>query len=176
MKQIAKFRPIVTLITSAGIISLLAWNYFNGGVPSHNILAKADMPSISNWWGALLIPLLTWFLLGRTQKRITVQKEFNQIPKNVYWGFLGGFIYGLLLAVSFTYDVKWITDNMIYVILGTALFYPIYRAECILGFILAMTYTFGAVLPTGFALVIAGLGAIIYLSISYLKKLYKANK
>ncbi len=122
MKQIAKFRPIVTLITSAGIISLLAWNYFNGGVPSHNILAKADMPSISNWWGALLIPLLTWFLLGRTQKRITAQKEFNQIPKNVYWGFLGGFIYGLLLAVSFTYDLKWITDNMIYVILGTALF------------------------------------------------------
>ncbi|HEY2092410.1 MAG TPA: hypothetical protein VGJ81_11010 [Thermoanaerobaculia bacterium] len=30
----------------------------HGGVPVHPILRRADMPGISNWWGALIIPAL----------------------------------------------------------------------------------------------------------------------
>jgi hypothetical protein len=50
---------------------LLTWNYFHGGVPSHHILKRKDFPEIANWWGGLLLPLLTWFLLYRIQKRIS---------------------------------------------------------------------------------------------------------
>ncbi len=32
--------------------------YFNGGVVSHNLLAREDLPAISNWWGLLTVPLL----------------------------------------------------------------------------------------------------------------------
>ena len=43
-----------------------------------------------------------------------------------------------------------------------ALFVPIYRAECVLGFILAMTVPFGAVLPTVFATVMSLAAVILY--------------
>jgi len=43
-----------------------------------------------------------------------------------------------------------------------ALFFPIYRAECILGFVIGMTFTFGAALPTAFGAIFALLGAILY--------------
>jgi len=44
-----------------------------------------------------------------------------------------------------------------------ALFFPIYRAECFLGFVIGMTFTFGAVLPTGVGIIIALIGALLYL-------------
>lgn len=39
---------------------------------------------------------------------------------------------------------------------------PIFFSEFILGFVLGMTYTFGAILPTAFVLVLAALGLLIY--------------
>jgi hypothetical protein len=162
MKQIVKLHPIFTLMASLAIWSLLAWNYFNGGVSSHNILAKADMPSISNWWGAVLIPILSWYLVGKTKKRITAEKSFDKIPNSVYFGFFGGLFIGIILAISVETNLKIISSNMIYVLLGISVFYPIYRAECILGFILGMCYSIGAVLPTGFAVVMASTGFVIH--------------
>jgi hypothetical protein len=45
---------LVTSIVSITISSLLAWNHFHGGVPSHHILAREDLPEISNWWGGII--------------------------------------------------------------------------------------------------------------------------
>ncbi|HSF52731.1 MAG TPA: hypothetical protein VLA71_03215, partial [Algoriphagus sp.] len=50
-------------------------------------------------------------------------------------------------------------------VLLAALFLPIYRAECLLGFVFGMTYTFGAVLPTLVGSILALIGAAIYLFI-----------
>jgi hypothetical protein len=47
-------------------------------------------------------------------------------------------------------------------ILLIALFYPIYRAECLLGFVLGMTFTFGAVLPTGIGSILASIGFLTF--------------
>ncbi|MFT4567067.1 MAG: hypothetical protein ACI9FN_002031 [Saprospiraceae bacterium] len=33
------------------IWTVLIWDYFHGGVPSHYLLHDKDMPSIANWWG-----------------------------------------------------------------------------------------------------------------------------
>jgi hypothetical protein len=67
-----------------------------------------------------------------------------------------------LIAVSFTNDYKLFLDNVIYVLLVFSLIFPIYYSEFILGFIIGMTYTFGAILPTIFILIIAALGFLIY--------------
>jgi hypothetical protein len=148
------------------IFGLLLWQYFHSGVPSHHILQQKDLPEISNWWGGLLLPVLTWIVSGRIEKRLSKQASLTQEPKNQNFKTIGLFLLGLILgisiAVSFTNDYKLFLDNVLYVFLVLSLIFPLYYAEFILGFILGMTYTFGAILPTVFILIIAALGFLIY--------------
>ena len=157
---------IITSIVTILIFGLLFWEHFHGGVPGHHILQQKDLPAISNWWGGLLLPALTWILLGRIEKRRKKQDSLNQQAKNqnitIIRLFLLGLILGILIAVSFTNGYKLFLDNVPYVFLVLSLAFPIYYAEFILGFILGMTYTFGAILPTLFILIIAALGFLIY--------------
>lgn len=164
-----KTRLYVTVIVTIAILSLLLWNHFNGGVPSHHILAREDLPEISNWWGAVLLPLLTLLLTYRVEKRLTgqnkVQSPLTNIPKSVTIGFFLALLFGITLSSFFSLGNTEVPGYMLMGALGTALFFPIYRAECLLGFVIGMTYTFGAVLPTGIGSILALIGAVIYLGI-----------
>lgn len=159
-KSLLMGRLYFTGLVTIAIWSLLAWGYFHGGVPSHHILARADLPEISNWWGGLLLPFLTWFLLSRTQKRFIGDPKTS---RTVIAGFLGALIFGVSLSAFFTFGHGHICGQMMQGLLILALFFPIYRSECILGFVLGMTFTFGAILPTGVGLILAMLGAVLYL-------------
>ena len=157
------FTGILTIF----IWSLLTWNHFHGGVPSHHVFAREDLPEISNWWGGLLIPLLSWFLLYRIQKRLIHNSDKNpkvfNLPVSVIYGFLSTLIFGILLSVFFTLGYS---DIPVYMLLGVfvlALVFPIYRSECLLGFVIGMTYTFGAVLPTGIGSILVLIGAVLHL-------------
>ena len=66
----SRLRLRFTITVAIAIGSLLVWQHSQGGVPSHSFLARNDMPLISNWWGALILPVLTWFLTGRMGQRI----------------------------------------------------------------------------------------------------------
>ena len=157
------FAGIVTI----AIWSLLAWSHYHGGVPSHHILHREDLPAISNWWGGLLLPLLTWFLLYRIQKRLMRDNvEKSKVSKhlgNILYGFTGALFFGILLSVFFSFGYSDISGYMLSGPFLLALFVPIYRAECMLGFVLGMTFTFGAVLPTAVGSILALVGAILYL-------------
>jgi hypothetical protein len=157
------FAGIVTI----AIWSLLAWDHYHGGVPSHHILHREDLPAISNWWGGLLLPLLTWFLLYRIQKRLVRDNvEKSKVPKhleNILYGFTGALFYGILLSVFFSFGYSDISGYMLIGLFLLALSFPIYRAECMLGFVIGMTFTFGAVLPTAVGSILALIGAILYL-------------
>ena len=162
-----KTRLYITGIVTIAIWSLLAWYHYHGGVPSHHILAREDLPEISNWWGGLLLPVLTWFLLYRVQRRLIRNKggkpERTQIPKAVIYGFAGALIFGILLSTFFTLGFS---EPPFYMLIGAlllALFFPIYRSECLLGFVIGMTFTFGAVLPTGIGSILSILGAVVFL-------------
>ncbi|MEO7977377.1 hypothetical protein [Flavobacterium sp.] len=151
------------------IWGLLLWAHYHGGVSSHHILADKDLPEISNWWGGLLLPLLTFFLLHRMKKRIMINKnqesQKSTIPVAIIYGFLSALIYGILLSVFFTLGYS---DIPAYMLIGAfllALFFPIYKAEYILGFVIGMTFTFGVVLPTGVGSILALIGAFLYLCI-----------
>lgn len=76
--------------------------------------------------------------------------------------FLLGLLFGILLAASFTNDYKPFLDNVLYIFFVLSLIVPIYYPEFILGFVPDMTYTFGAILPTAFILIIAAFGFLIY--------------
>lgn len=159
-------RVYITIIITILISGLLIWEYFHGGVPSHHILQQKDLPEISNWWGILLLPVLSWILLGRIEKRIykqglLIQKSKNQ-SKKIGGLFLLGMLLGILIVVSFTNGYQFILDNVLYIFLALSLMLPLYYSEFILGFVLGMVYTFGTILPTIFILLIAALGFIIY--------------
>jgi hypothetical protein len=158
-------RIYFTAIITLAMWSLLAWNYFHGGVPSHHLLAQENLPSVSNGWGALLLPLLTWFLLYRTSRRTTQTHEKAGSQLNVWIVFGASLLFGIMLSTFFTYEVPELSSYMLFSVFILALFFPVYRAECLLGFVIGMTYTFGAVLPTFIGSILAIVGAIIYLLI-----------
>ncbi|MFV8368046.1 hypothetical protein [Flavobacterium sp. LB2R40] len=164
-----KTRLYCTGIATIAIGSLLIWNHYHGGVPSHHILAREDLPEISNWWGALLIPFLTWFLLYRIQIKFNDTKheksQKSKLFKHIFYGFIGALSFGILLSLFFTLGYTEIPGYMLIGVFILALFFPIYKAECILGFVIGMTYTFGAVLPTGVGSLLALFGMVLYLGI-----------
>ena len=175
-----KLQILVTGVVTTLILSLLIWEYFHGGVPSHHVLDRKDLPKISNWLGALLLPTLTWILLGRIKIRIRKQasKSENQNENlKILRLFIIGIILGLAVAISFTYSFKIFLDNVLYIFLILGLLVPIFYSEFILGFILAMTFTFGAVLPTVFILIIAVVGLLLFKFIRpQLLKLFNHSK
>ena len=164
--EFIKTQILLTSIVSVSIWSLLAWYYFNGGVPSHHILAREDLPEISNWWGGILLPLLTYLVLFRIQKRENLpngkRPEFIEIPLKVWKGFLGALILGVALSVFFTFGNTEMPEYLILSVFFISLFFPVYRAECILGFVIGMTFTFGAILPAGIGSILAIIGFLIH--------------
>ena len=168
-KVLLNRRLSITIFISIGIWGLLIWNHFNGGVPSHHILNREDLPQISNWWGGLILPLLTWILLYRVTMRIVKRdngtKAISNFPLNVIYNFITAATFGVLLSLFFTFGYSNLSGNMIQIALVLGLFFPIYRSEFILGFVIGMTYTFGAILPMAVAIILACLSAGLYLYI-----------
>ena len=162
-----KTRLYFTGIITISIWSLLTWDYYHGGVPSHHILHRKDLPEFSNWWGGLLLPLLIWFLLYRIQKRISNNKDENspvsKFSINILYGFMGALFFGILLSAFFTFGYIEIPFYMLMGLMLLALFLPIYQAECFLGFIIGMTFTFGGMLPIGIGSILTLIGAVLYL-------------
>lgn len=146
-----------TLLVATVIWALLFWQHVHDGVPSHHLLQRSDLPSVSNWWGALLLPALCWILVGRLNKRVS-----SHYPLSV----IAGFLISILLGVAFSsFFVLGFLSGLFTIMIGIlllALVFPIYRAECFLGFVLANFYTFGAVIPMTLATIFAVLGVIIY--------------
>ncbi len=162
-KVFFKTRVYFTGIITISIWSLLIWGHFHGGVPSHHILAREDLPEISNWWGGLLIPLLSWFLIYRIQKRINKNPKVSNLPVSVLYGFLSALTFGILLSIFFTLGDSDIPGYMVQGVFIVALFLPIYRSEYLLGFVIGMTFTFGTVLPTAIGCILALISAVLYL-------------
>lgn len=91
-RQLLRMRIALTVLATLAELANLTREHFTGGVVSHHVLDRSDLPAISNWWGALLVPALTWFLLGRTQRRIARRTDAGQaasrLPLTVVVGFV----------------------------------------------------------------------------------------
>lgn len=153
----------LTLLASLYIWTLLAFEHMNGGVISHHIMQRADLPAISNWWGALLLPVLSWFLLGRIYRRIS-----GSYPLTVFISFGGALLFGVLVSVLFRHGQQEVLSQLMSSLPLLALFFPLYRAEFLLGFVLAMAYTFGALLPTGFGLLLTLMAVLVHKGVRFL--------
>ncbi len=165
-QNLTKIKALIVGVVTFLIFSFLFWEHFHGGVTSHHILDQKDLLSISNWWSGILLPTLTWFLLCRIEKRldkkISQTQQMNNFIRKVFWLFLTGLVFGILLSTSFTNEFKPFLDNVLYIIIILSFIIPVYYSEFILGFILGMTYTFGAIIPTVFILIVAVIGFVAH--------------
>jgi hypothetical protein len=174
-----KIGLIIVAIISVCIWSLLIWEHFHGGVPSHSFMARKDMPSISNWWGGLLLPLLTYFSIYRIQKRVFTEENKVVKPKelqSILLRFVAGLIYAGSLAYCFLTDKADINGILFQGLFILALIFPLYKAEFFLGFVIGMTYTFGAILPTFIASVFVGLSYVAHkLLYPFVLKIFRSS-
>lgn len=156
----------VTLFVTLATLAHLGWQHVNGGVASHHLLHSADLPSISNGWSLLVLPALTWYLVGRAQRRIAPRDGVGGAAtgaRTVVVGFAASLLMGVALSVSFTLGLESLTSAVFLSIVVLGVLLPAYRAECVLGFVLGMAVTFGAVLPTLVGSVIAAVSAAVHL-------------
>ena len=169
-QQLSRIRVYLTGMVALTIWMLLLWQHLHGGIPSHHLLQRADMPAISNAWGGLLLPIITWFLLGRVRTRILSRgaSEARGHLLNVTLGFVFASLYGASLSILFVNEYSEASSVLFQGIFLLALFFRIYREECILGFIISMTITFGAVLPTLFAAVISAISILLYHAVRFI--------
>ena len=144
--------------------ALLLWEHFHGGIKSHHLLHRADLPAISNAWGLVLLPALAWLASTQVLKRIQSKNlGLANLPKSAIPGFAGALIFGCMLAFSFSHDYEAVTENLFMAMFLLAVLLPVYRAETVLGFVLGMNVVFGTVLPTAVAAILATLSAMTHL-------------
>jgi hypothetical protein len=95
---------------------------------------------------------LTYFSLYRIQKRLLLTDETGTIVfkklQSVLLLFVAGLVYAGTMAYCFVTDNSEINGILFPSLFLLGLIFPLYRAEFFLGFVIGMTYTFGAILPT----------------------------
>jgi hypothetical protein len=168
LSALARLRVPFTAALTVAYLALLGWQHLHGGVPGHSFLARDDMPVISNWWGALVIPALTWFLLGLLHARLSKVGDAVRTAHEVrvaLLAFSGAMIYGAIMAVGFSTGRTEVSSQLFRALPVLGLLLPLFRAEYVLGFVLGLTYTFGAVLPLVIASAVAAVSAILHLTV-----------
>lgn len=171
MKVILNSRTKIAITTfvTVFVLVLLLLEHFQGGVRSHHLLARKDMPVISNWWGILIVPLTSWLLLTLIQKRhISSVNDQKTITQQEVQGFICAFIFGVILTILY-YNAPELPGYFMSMTFVLALFIPIYRPEYYLGFILSMSYGFGGILPVLFGLILIPIYMIEY---RYIRKAF----
>ena len=143
---------LALLVTTAH----LGWEATHGGVKSHHLLAREDMPAVSNWWGLLILPLLG--LLA--SRAVTARAQANQgAVAGAVAALVGSLLVGIALSATFAAGYESAPFVIFVAALAAGLVLPTYRAEYIFGFVLGMTFVIGPVIPTIAAFVAAGISA-----------------
>jgi hypothetical protein len=162
MRFLIDHKVLVTLVVAALVVLQLLWEQQQGGIATHHLMARGDMPGVSNLWGLLTLPALTWITLTLVQRRLQRNGADAEAVARAGYGLLGAFVFGALLAVLWEFRQEHILQYLILLPLPLALFIPVSRPEQLLGFVLAMSHTFGGVLPILFGLVLMTLGFLIH--------------
>lgn len=144
-------RIVITIGAFVWTLTFILGEYFGDGVITHHLLARDDMPGVSNWWGLLSIPLLTLIVIHLILKRQNKNVRNDQIEPNtqsdILKHFFGAFTFGILLSIFWELGMEHILQYLILLPIAISFFRPVHFPECLLGFALGMIYTFGGILP-----------------------------
>jgi hypothetical protein len=137
----------------------LGWEFTHGGVKTHHLLARGDLPGVSNWWGVLTLPLLGWIASRSVTDRARAGRG---TVTNAVAALSGSLLVGAALSLSFAAGYESVTSGLFYGAVVVGLVLPIYRGEYIFGFVLGMTFVFGSVLPMVAVLIAGGTSAVAH--------------
>ncbi|MBX2828232.1 MAG: hypothetical protein KTR22_08720 [Flavobacteriaceae bacterium] len=170
-KSLVNYKVKFTI--GAFIITLLfiLWEYMNGGVITHHLLAREDLPGISNWWGLLTVSLLTWLVVTFIQRRRRQTEKDEESDDNLIKRFLGGLIFGMVVSLLWELDLEAVLPFFILLPVLLSFFTRVHFPESLLGFVIAMIYSFGGILPILIGLVLLLLSFIVYTLIRFIKSL-----
>ena len=156
LRQPAWFALALLAIEAA----LLVHEHFTGGVRSHHLLDRPDLPAISNWLGLIVMPVLGW-LLGRRFHRSASQTPTSRSCVLLWVCLICALVYGAAMATTFALGASAMTSALFFGLFLFAAIFPIYRIEYITGFVVGMAFVFGAVLPCLVAVVLAAVSFVV---------------
>jgi hypothetical protein len=142
--RVSLWLPLVALLLAAMHLTI---EYFSGGVQSHHLFNDATLPAISNWFDLVSLPLLGLALATYAQRQPAHIARLATVPISLLPGLIGAACYGAVFAASFALGYMALTKLLFFALLPCALLLPLYRLHYISGFVLAMTFTFGGILP-----------------------------
>jgi len=148
-----RFTAFVIAMAFFFVVVQLIWEYSQGGVVNHHLLARKDMPAISNGWGLIVMPILAWLAVKGLSQRVkhndseTDEPTSIVIPKSAWFGFFGMLLYSAVQSTAFKLGLPQLTMYLAMGLLVVGLCLPIYRGECILGHVVGASWTFGPVIP-----------------------------
>lgn len=154
-----RLRVGLVLLLFLGTAGLLFWRWSHGGIPVHHVLRRGELPGLSTAWDPLVLPLLAWVLSGRVRRRLLGDPSQ---ARGVALGFALALALSITLSLAFSLGLESLPPKLVNGVVLLALFLPIYRAECVLGWVVGGVVTFGALLPTAFATLLAGLGFLLF--------------
>lgn len=164
----SKNRAIITgIFTLIMGIFIALEHFYEGGVRTHYLLHSRDMPGFSNWWGLLLIPIFTFVISGFIKPH-NVKGETRY--KQIIIGFCAMVLFGLAISYSFIIESEF-TLYLTIALLVSGFLVPVYRLECLLGYVLGMLFTFGAIIPILFGSLFWLLFQVIHKGIVLVRKL-----
>jgi hypothetical protein len=165
----SRLRAGLTALVLVAELAHLAWEHLHGGIVTHHLLTRADLPAISNAWGVVLLPALTWFTSGRVARRVTRHSRgegtASRLPPGLITGFVGSLVIGIVLSAAFSNGYETVASSLFLGMFVLAVLLRVYRPESLLGFVLGMTFAFGAVLPMLIGSLVAAISAVVHLGI-----------
>ena len=157
-KSLAEHQMLLPLGAFVYTAIFTLWEYVNGGVVTHHLLADEDMPGVSNWWGLVIIPLLAWITVAAIRYRrrgsAASLQDLRKKDKIVLKRFLAALIFGMGASLLWKFKLDDVLQYYILIPVVIAFFRPVHLPEFLLGFTLGMLYSFGGVLPVIVGLVL----------------------
>ncbi|MBI3346990.1 MAG: hypothetical protein HY020_07235 [Burkholderiales bacterium] len=135
----------------------LGWEALHGGIVIHHLLQRADMPGLHNAWGLLIVPALAAWAAGRLPRPGAAPRAWWPVAL----GFALPLLLGGALSLTFGLQAQAATEAVFFSLLLLSLLLPAHRPESLLGFVLGMSWTFGALIPTAVGAVIAVLSWLL---------------
>lgn len=149
------------------VVVHLGWEATHGGVRAHHLLARSDLPSVSNWWGLFVLPLLGGVSAVSVQGRL--QRNEVTIASSSF-ALIGSILVGVTLSAFYAAGYEQVTSRLFLGVLATGVLLPIYRPEYLFGFVLGMMFVFGPVIPLAASLLAAGVSFTAHLLVGQVRR------
>lgn len=137
----------------------LAWEALHGGIRSHHLLAREDLPAMSNLWGLLILPALGLLTMYFVRRRSAVARR---AASTAITAFIASLLLGCALSAAFSYGLDDLAAGLLLAAFLAGSIVRTYRVEYIFGFVVGMTYVFGPVIPTIAATIAATISCVAH--------------